>query len=100
MKWTSILRSSEGGKISAVRVAFLLWMVTMCLVWGILSFKSDKMMDIPQTVVSITMAMGATKVTHRIAESNMDKIIDALTEIVKRRLIKHPPTTSKTPRKK
>ena len=88
MQWTSIIRSSQNDKISSVRVAFLLWMVTLCLVWGILSFKDSKMYDLPSTVVHITLALGATKVTHRLAEGNTDKIISAITDIIKSRLIR------------
>ena len=88
MKWTSIIRSSYNDKISSVRVAFLLWMVTLCLVWGVLSFNGNKMYDLQTSVIHITLALGATKVTHRVAEGNFDKIVDAITEILKSRFIK------------
>jgi len=88
VKWTSIIRSSQNDKISSIRVTFLLWMVTLCLVWGILSFKDGKIYDLPTSIVHITLAMGATKVTHRVAEGNLDKIIDALTEILKCKFLK------------
>jgi hypothetical protein len=63
-------------------------MLTLCLVWGILSFKDNKIYDLPTSVIHITLALGATKVTHRVAEGNMDKIVDAITEILKSRFIK------------
>jgi len=63
-------------------------MVTLCLVWGIISFNSNKLYDLPASVVHITLALGATKVTHRIAEGNMDKIIEAITDIIKSRFVK------------
>ena len=55
---------------------------------GIISIYDGKLADIPSSVVQITLAMGVTKITHRIAESNTDKIIDVVTSILKQKFVK------------
>ena len=91
-RWSSIIRSSQNDKISSVRVAFLVWMLTMSVIWGAISIKDGKLADLPATVVHITLTLGATKVTHRVVEGNADKLIAAITDILKSRLMKRKPT--------
>lgn len=76
-KWNSAFCGKEG-KVSAVRVAFLLWMFMFSLCWGVMCISQNKLADIPPTVVHITLALGATKVSHRVAEGEWDKVIEVV----------------------
>ena len=63
-----------------------------CGCGGAISIKDGKLADLPATVVHITLTLGATKVTHRVVEGNADKLIAAITDILKSRLMKRKPT--------
>ena len=41
------------GRMSAYRLAFLVWMIGVFFVWGWVSYTNNKLADLPQTVVNI-----------------------------------------------
>jgi hypothetical protein len=83
-RWGSICRGPDD-KVSAVRVAFLIWMISLSVSWCAMCIHDGKLADIPPTVVHLTLALGATKVTHRIAEGNWEKVIAKALDLFKQR---------------
>ena len=82
--WTSIFREAND-KISVMRVVLLLWMLTVCLMWGGMSIYDKKLDELPSTIVHITITLSAAKVTHRIAEGNWEDVIKKLIDAIKKR---------------
>lgn len=83
-KWHSIFRNSSG-KVSAMEIGFLLWMISLCISWVAMNLASHSLAEIPSSAVHLTLALGATKVTHRLAENNWEKIIAQIIHFFKNR---------------
>ena len=83
-KWRSALQG-RSGKMSSMRMAFLLWMIALSVSWMVISLYHFQLTEIPSTVVQLTLALGATKVTHRVAEGNWEEIIKKIIEWLKNR---------------
>lgn len=84
-KWHSIFRNSQN-KVSAMEVGFLLWMLVVCTSYATMAITSRTLPEIPASVVHLTLALGATKVTHRIAEGNWEKTIEKVIDAVKKKV--------------
>jgi hypothetical protein len=85
-KWHSIFRNTQN-KVSAMEVGFLMWLTVVTLCWGFLTIKDGKMADIPRTVVHVTLALGGTKVAHKLAENNWEKVAGSIVSIFKKKPI-------------
>lgn len=83
-KWHSMFRNSAG-KVSAMEIGFLLWMISLCVSWVTMNLATHSLADIPSSIVHLTLALGATKVTHRLAENNWEKIITQIIHYFKNR---------------
>jgi hypothetical protein len=81
--FSSMFREANN-QFSVVQVAFLLWIITVALCWSGISIYDKKLDDLPPTIVHLTIALGATKVTHRIAEGNWEEIIKKVISAIKR----------------
>lgn len=57
------------GKLSASRLAFLLWSLGVLLVWAFTSLKLRALQPIDTSVVTILSALTAGKVVQRFAET-------------------------------
>lgn len=83
-QWQSLFKNSAG-KVSAMEIGFLLWLISLCICWVAMNLKTHSLSEIPATVVHLTLALGATKVTHRLAENNWEKIIVQIIHFLKNR---------------
>lgn len=68
-----------------METGFILWMVVVSLSYLGMVFHSKTMPEMPSSVVHFTLALGATKVTHQVAEGNWDKIIAKIVDFFKRK---------------
>jgi len=84
-KWHSIFRNSQN-KVSAMEVGFLLWMLVISISYSSMALTTKSLPDIPMSVVHLTLALGATKVTHRIAEGNWEKTIEKIVDSFKKKV--------------
>jgi hypothetical protein len=82
--WASLFTGVDG-KLAVVTIGFLLWMTAVTLCWAGQSLYDHKLAELPTTVVHLTLALGATKVTHRIAEGNWEKVIENIISIFKKK---------------
>jgi hypothetical protein len=72
-------------KLSAVRVAFIIWIISVCLVWGSVSLYQGRLEDLPLTIFRLTWVMYVTKVTNTVIDWNWERIIrDTVGAIVHR----------------
>lgn len=69
-----------------MEVAFLLWMTVLCVSYGSMALYTKSLPDIPVSVVHLTLALGATKVTHKIAEGNWEKTIEKILDTFKKKV--------------
>jgi len=81
-KWHSVFRSSCG-KVSGMEIGFLLWLICVCISWTTMCLTTHTLAEVPSTVVHLTLALGATKVTHRLAENNWEKTIGKILSYLK-----------------
>ena len=86
-KWYHHFITQEG-KVAVVSLGFLIWIVAVSLGWVVASivevWKDGKLAELPATVVHLTLALGATKVTHRIAEANWEKVLGQFFSLFKK----------------
>lgn len=86
-KWYHHFITQEG-KVAVVSLGFLIWIVAVSLGWVVASitgvYKDGKLSELPETVVSLTLTLAATKVTHRIAEANWEKVLGQFFTLFKR----------------
>lgn len=82
--WKSLFTGADG-KMAVVGVAFLIWTTAVTVGWIVTSLKNGKLDDLPPTVVHLTLALGATKVTHRLAEGNWEKVISQIIDLFNKR---------------
>ena len=83
--FTKALFTGVDGKLAVVTLGFLIWMLAVTFCWAGQSIYEHKLVELPATVVHLTLALGATKVTHRIAEGNWEKIIGKVIEYFKKK---------------
>lgn len=69
-----------------MEVGFLLWMIVLCTSYATMSICNKNLPEIPSSVVHLTLALGATKVTHRIAEGNWEKTIEKIIDTFKKKV--------------
>lgn len=81
-RWHSVFRSSCG-KVSGMEIGFLLWLLCVCIAWTTMCLTTHTLAEIPSTVVNLTLALGATKVTHRLAENDWESITTKIIAFVK-----------------
>lgn len=86
-KWHSVFKSSCG-KVSGMEIGFLLWLICVCISWTTMCLTTHSLAEIPETVVNLTLALGATKVTHRLAENNWESIITKIITFFKEKFVK------------
>jgi hypothetical protein len=72
-------------QLSVMRVAFLLWIFTVCLCWAGMSIYDKKLDELPATIVHITITLSAAKVSHRVAEGNWESVIKKVIDAFKKR---------------
>lgn len=79
---------TEDKKVAVVSLGFLVWIIAVSLGWVVASvagvWKDGKLAELPATVVHLTLALGATKVTHRIAEANWEKVLGQFFSLFKK----------------
>lgn len=75
----------KDNKLAVVTISFILWMTAVTGCWVHQSFHDGKLAELPSTVVHLTLALGATKVTHRIAEGNWEKVIMSIVDYFKKK---------------
>ena len=80
-----MLFTGADGKLAVVTLGFLIWMLSVTFCWVGQSVYEHKLVELPSTLVHLTLALGATKVTHRIAEGNWEKIIGNVISIFKKK---------------
>lgn len=68
-----------------MEVGFLLWMIVLCGSYATMAVFTKTLPEIPTSVVHLTLALGATKVTHRIAEGNWEKTIEKILDSFKKK---------------
>lgn len=102
-KWYHYFITQEG-KVAVVSLGFLFWITAVSLGWTIASIKGvftdGKLVELPATVISLTVTLGATKVTHRIAESNWEKVLGQFFSLFKKEASKIEKAIEKPKRKK
>lgn len=65
--FTSIFEDNSGG-LSSIRIAFLLWVLGVLLIWGFCSIDKKALQPIDNSVVTILGILGASKVAQRYGE--------------------------------
>lgn len=83
-KWWSVFVGADG-KLAVVTIGFLIWMLAVTGCWTYLTIAGAKLIELPATVVHLTLALGATKVTHKLAENDWGKIVAKIVEFFKNR---------------
>lgn len=58
----------DNGAFSSSRLAFLLWVIGVLLVWMMVSFKSGSLQEIPETVATIIGILMTGKVVQKFGE--------------------------------
>lgn len=69
-----------------MEIGFLLWMFVLCTSYATMAVHTKNLPEIPASVVHLTLALGATKVTHRIAEGNWEKTIEKIIDTIKKKV--------------
>lgn len=86
-KWYHYFITQEG-KIAVVSLGFLFWIIAVSIAWLFASiidvYKDGKLSELPETVVKLTLALGATKIGHRVAEANWEKVLTSLFSLFKK----------------
>lgn len=75
----------KDNKLAVVTLSFIIWMLAVTGCWVHQSLHDGKLADLPPTIVHLTLALGATKVTHRVAEGNWEKILTSLIDCFKKK---------------
>ena len=83
-KWHSVFRNSDN-KVSGMEIAFLSWMMVVCVSYLGMVIYNRNMPEMPSSVVHFTLALGATKVTHKVAEGKWDKIFEKVVDFFKKK---------------
>jgi len=55
-------------EFSAMRLAFLLWSLVLLVIWAIVSYRTNALQDIPESVVTILGILITGKVVQRYGE--------------------------------
>ena len=63
----------DNGNFSSSRLAFLLWVVGVLLVWAIASIKSGSLLDIPESVATVIGILMTGKVVQKFGEKPPEK---------------------------
>lgn len=58
----------DNGNLSSTRLAFLLWVVGVLLIWGVSSLKSGDLKNIPDSVTTIIGVLMGGKVMQKFGE--------------------------------
>ena len=58
----------DDGKWSATRLALLLWVVGVLMIWGYSSMRAGQMQEVPETVVTVIGILTTGKVVQRFGE--------------------------------
>jgi hypothetical protein len=59
----------DDGKWSATRLALLLWVVGVLMIWGYSSMRAGQMQEVPETVVTVIGILTTGKVVQRFGET-------------------------------
>lgn len=73
---------TDDEKVAVVTIGFLLWMIALTTCWTYLTIRHEKLEDLPRAVVHLTIALGATKVTHKLAEQDWSKVAEKLIDCI------------------
>lgn len=76
-KWYHCL-VGEDGKLAVVTLGFFLWMIAITFCWTYLTLMGGALIELPTTVVHLTLAMGGIKVTHKLAEHDWAKVLESI----------------------
>jgi len=68
MQLTDFVREPRAGKLSAIRLVFIVWALVVLVVWAIQSLRGDGLADIPAPVITVLGMLLGGKVVQRFAE--------------------------------
>jgi hypothetical protein len=77
MNKTTGFLQDDNGNLSSMRLAFLLWVVGVLLIWGIASLKAGELKIIPDSVTTIVGVLMGGKVMQKFGEQSSSKSADA-----------------------
>ena len=67
------LLQDRQGKLSRTGVMFLVWMVFFMTLIGVVTFKTDKLADIPEAYTYITLVLCGTYTARRFLDNKPDQ---------------------------
>ena len=71
MQMIDFVREPRQGKLSAIRLVFIVWALVVLAVWAIQSLRGDGLADIPTPVITILGMLLGGKVVQRFAEGSL-----------------------------
>ncbi len=66
----------DNGNLSSMRLAFLLWVVGVLVIWGVASLKAGELKIIPDSVTTIVGVLMGGKVMQKFGEQSSPKSTD------------------------
>ena len=70
----------DDGKWSAARLALLLWVVGVLLIWAIVSLRMKQLQPIPESVVTVIGILTTGKVVQKFGETRLARLPSASTQ--------------------
>lgn len=77
----------DNGNLSSMRLAFLLWVVGVLVIWGVASLKAGELKMIPDSVTTIVGVLMGGKVMQKFGEQSSPKLADHAQPLI----VKAPP---------